>query len=234
MQIHNIMEDFIYQKANEIFEDERNSGKSTFCTCPQCLLDVCCYVLNQIQPVYIYSSRGAAYFRLDYLENLQREVDLVTQIHAGIAKIAKTKRPFCSTPEQPENYTLNEFFYHNFPTITGKLFNSVSFEPLFDLEISLLFNGEPMQMINANWENPYKIFLNTRSIFSFLPHPLKAEKEGVLKSFEFELVVDNPAYEPFKHYFQLELTSTREFINFYRINKTHDIGELYLIPVDKE
>lgn len=234
MQIHNIMEDFIFQKATEIFNEEKNSGESNFCTCYQCLLDVCCYVLNRIQPVYIYSARGAAYFRLDYLENLQREVDLVTLIHAGITKIAKIKRPFCSNLPPPENYSVNVNSYYNFPTITGKLYHSATFEPMFDIDISLYYNGKPISMINANWENPYHIFLNTSSIFSFLPHPIKAKNEGIKKNFEFEIIIEHNDYEPFKHYFEIELESVREFINYYKINNTYDIGELYLIPKESD
>ena len=47
MEIHNIIEDIVYETALEIFQDEEVSKKANFCTCSQCLKDAVCFALNR-------------------------------------------------------------------------------------------------------------------------------------------------------------------------------------------
>jgi len=232
MKIHNLMEDIVKEKTMEIFSDRNLAQQSNFCNCHQCLSDVICYVLNRIKPIYIFSARGAAHFKMNYLENLQREADLVTQIYRGIEQIARARRPLCSDLENVRSVYDGPYF--NFSTITGKLFNSQSFEPVDELSISLYSDGKLVDTINKNWPNPYYISSNTSGIFTFFVLPRKADDAGITKSFEFELIVNSTNYEPFRHYFALTVEAEKYYIDFYRLNRTYNIEDLYLVPINDE
>jgi len=232
MKIHNLMEDIVKEKTREIFSDRNLAQQSNFCNCEQCLSDVICYVLNRIKPVYIFSARGTAHFKMNYLENLQREADLVTHIYRGIEQIARARRPFCSETGIPR--LTNEGFFFNLPTIIGKLFNSETFEPIDELSISLYSEGKLVESINKNWPNPYYVSNNTPGIFTFFVYPEKAEAANIARTFEFEIIINSTNYEPFRHYFILKSESERHFIDFFRLNKTYSIEDIYLIPVNEQ
>lgn len=232
MKIHNLMEDIVREKAVEIFSDKNLARQSNFCNCQQCLSDVICYVLNRIKPVYIFSARGAAHFKMNYLENLQREADLVTNIYRGIEQIAKARRPYCSNLESQAQYM--DGYYFNFPTICGKIFNSETFEPVDELSISLYRERKVVDTINKNWPNPYYISSNTSGIYTFFIKPYKAENNDMTRTFEFELIVNSTNYQPLRHYFVLNVSSEKEYIDYYRLNITHTVEDLHLIPISTE
>ncbi|MBN1696828.1 MAG: late competence development ComFB family protein [Spirochaetales bacterium] len=230
MEIHNIVEDIVEDIAKEIFIDEKNLKKANFCTCTQCFNDVICYVLNRIEPVYIYSSRGAAHFKMNYLDNLQRRADIVALVHKGIERIILAKRPHFPHDSAQIKSEKTEGCFFNFPTIMGKLLHSVTFSPLSDLAVSLYSFDEPAKMINPNWQNPCDVSQVTPGIFAFFPYPEKASKPGEKREFEFELVVDTDTYETLRHYFKIAVVSENVFSDYYNYNNLFDLKILYCVP----
>jgi competence protein ComFB len=230
MIIHNMMEDIVIEMVKNIFSDERKSTDRKFCTCSQCELDVICFVLNNISPKYVISGRGLARLESNYLEQKQKEADLVSLIHMGIKTVSGAKRPHFlhNSEEHPDLITANAYF--NIPTITGRVFNTTKFEPAADVTVSLLYNGEPLKMLNPNWQNPQKLVTNTQGAFSFWPRPVEAKKEGLKKDFEFEIIIDNDNYEKLIHYINISVTSESAFVDYYRINKNIKVDDLYLLP----
>jgi competence protein ComFB len=232
MEIHNIVEDMVKDIAQDIFVDEKTSKKPHFCTCTQCLNDVICYVLNRIEPVYIYSSRGAAHFKMHYLDNIQRRADIASLVHKGINRIIKVKRPHFPHDnieiknEKPEGY------FYNFPTITGKLLNSVTFGPVSGIEAALFFNGKLMKMINPNWQNPCEISPVTPGIFTFFAYPQEAKTPGDSKEFDLELVIDNELFEPLRHYFKVSVSSETVFADYYNYTNLFDLQDIHCIPIE--
>ncbi|MBN2736849.1 MAG: late competence development ComFB family protein [Spirochaetales bacterium] len=232
MQIHNVMEDIVKEKVNEVFQDERYNKKNHFCTCAQCQNDVVCYVLNNSPPVYIFSGKGATHFKLNYLDNMQNSADLAALIQKGIDRVVMLKRPHFPHDNDQNSYKSRpKGFFFNFPSITGKILNSITFGPVADVYISLNQQGVKMKMINPNWQNPYHIIEKTEGIFTFLPRPVECEKEGIEKDFECELSVFHQDYEPFNHYFSLSLKSEPYFADYYRFEHYYDLKTLYLIPL---
>jgi competence protein ComFB len=229
MIIHNIMEDIVRELTDEIFKDNEIRERETFCSCYQCKSDVMCYVLNRISPIYIFTSRGASHFKVNYLDNLQRRADIQSLIHKGIKRVVKTKRPHFLHHDEAENKTPHGIYF-NFPPITGKIIDSITFEPLSEIPVGLYFEGELVEMINPNWQNPYSTHGSTAGIYTFLPKPEAAAKESETRVFEFELVVDTDKYEPFRKYFEITMAATPEYIEYYRYNSYHEIEDLYLIP----
>ena len=63
MTIHNLMEDFVYNEVNKVFDAAKEKNEPWFtCNCMQCRLDTVCFVLNRIKPRYTASGRGMAHF----------------------------------------------------------------------------------------------------------------------------------------------------------------------------
>lgn len=233
MIIHNIMEDMVRELIDEIFNDRELLKKETFCSCYQCKGDVMCYVLNRISPIYIFTSRGATRFKMNYLDNLQRKADIATLIHRGIKRVGQAKRPHFLHKNEIENRKPHGFFY-NIPPLTGKAINSITFEPLGSISVTLHCGGKPVEMINPNWQNPYVTHTKTAGIFTFFPRPLAADRETIEKKFEFELVVEDKGYESYRRYFEVNVTSTDEYIEYYRYNSYIELEDVFLIPKQPE
>ncbi len=224
-----MMEDIVLEKVHEFFQEEETREESGFCTCSQCRMDVACYVLNRIKPVYMISGRGLAYFQTDYKERLQREADLVSQIRQGIEHVMAAKRPHFPH-EQEKEVSMPKGPFFNFPHITGRFFNSVNFEPMCGVKISLLENGKLVKMVDFNWQNPYLCVPPTAGIFSFWPYPKSAEFVGQKSQVELEILVDEDDYEIFHHYFTVSLEARGSFLELGSGDRVHSMKDLYLNP----
>jgi competence protein ComFB len=224
------MEDIVLEKVNEIFDEEIRTKTYGYCTCNQCRMDVACYVLNRVQPQYMLSSRGLAHLRTDYQDDLQKAADLMSVINDGIKIVSSTQRPHTGeliTHEQPT--PAGPFF--NFPTIMGRLFNGKNFEPIRDISVSLLSQGEIVQMVNHNWQNPYPIVGKTAGNYSFWPYPASASSAGEKTIFEFELFIEESPYEELHHFFEFELTAEEGFNDQFHLQRTFSVEDLYLFPL---
>ena len=231
MNIHNQLEDEVLKKVNEIFDEEESKQSSHFCTCHQCRLDVACYVLNRMPPLYTVSGRGLAHLESDYQDKLQREADIVSLIKDGIDHVSNAKRPHFPHADEKEEESPEGPFY-NFPQIVGRIFNSTNFEPVFDISVSLLENGEIVKMVNPNWQNPYRIVSNATGVYSFWPYPKSADAKGLKKEIELELAVDDPAFEPLRHYIKISVVSSNEFLQYESGSRIYNVEDLYLVPAE--
>jgi competence protein ComFB len=192
-------------------------------------LDVACYVLNRIDPVYVVSGRGLAYLDIDYIEKLQRDADLVTLIHQGIERVTTVQRPHYDKRKAGKAGPVKGNFF-NFPIIRGRIFNSLNFEPVFDIDVELLDQRERITMIEETWPNPCRIVANTAGNFYFWPKPLAAQAPGEKLRRELELAVSSDRFEEMRHFFIVELDSEEGMIDYFQINKILAIKDLYLVP----
>ncbi len=231
MRIHNIMEDIVLKVVNEIFDDEEAKKNINFCTCHQCRLDTACYVLNKIPPMYTVSGRGLAHVEADYQEKVQREADIIALVKEGIEHISKTKRPHFPHNDEAEEEKIPEGPFFNFPQIVGRIYNSVNFEPICGINVSLFFDGKLMKMVNPNWQNPYEIVPNTTGVYSFWPYPVRADARGLKKKFELEIAVDDPRYEPLRHFVEFELESEDGFLTYFTGERIYNVKDLYIVPL---
>jgi competence protein ComFB len=227
MNIHNITEDYVIRTVNDIFNEAEKSGKTPFCTCRQCRLDVACYVLNRMEPRYVVSGKGLAYTESEYKNDFQKNIDIVSSVNEAIEKVSRTKRPNFNhdrhdTNEQPEG----PFF--NLPSITGRLFNGNNFEPVSGLDLFLIMDGKHCEMINPGWQNPYNLSANTPGSFTFLPKPVPAVKAGEKRTFDFEITTKNMKYEPVHHYFKIEVTADPEYDDSVELLENFKAGDLYI------
>ena len=234
MEIHNVMEDFVHQMVDEVFEEKKKSGFS-LADCYQCRLDVACYVLNRIKPEYIISGRGLAHYQSQYQNQLQKTADVVALINDGIRKIEHRRRPYYDYAPAEEEYNdqISTGPVYNFPALIGRILHGQTFEPIKDIHVGLMENGEPVTMMDYTWQNPYYLVESTRGHFTFLPRPVKAKQTGQRKKFSLEICTRAEEFTPIHHYFELELTAERQVVRSFSINNTYKVGDLYLFPEDQ-
>lgn len=234
MEIHNMMEDLVLQIVSEVFEEKAKSGFA-LADCYQCQLDVACYVLNRIRPEYIISGRGLAHYESDYVDHIQKNADVVALVNEGIRKIDARRRPYYSKDESEEQKSTATMTgpVFNFPAIIGRILHGSTFEPLQDINVSLLEKGKPVTMIDNTWFNPYYIVESTRGNFTFLPMPIPAEKEGDTRSFSLEVNTEAEGFSPLSHHFEVSITARNEVLHNFSMHNTYKIGELYLFPKDQ-
>jgi len=229
MNVHNIMESIVLDTVNEIFEDKRKEGFD-MAECLQCRLDVACYVLNRIKPEYIISGRGLLHFKDNYHELIQTKVDMVTLINAGIKKVTNTKRSYYNKKDANKNISTR--FLFNFPSIIGSVLRGDNFVPAENLSISLLFENTPSKMIDNTWQNPFTIVKSTNGSFTFMPEPVAADEENEERTFNFEIRIEDNNFETINHFFKLNLTSEKNLITTFSIERTYKIESLYLFKKD--
>lgn len=231
MNVHNLMEDLVMETVNEIM-NETSDKDFPLAGCAQCRLDVACYVLNRIQPEYIISGRGLVHFEEDYQKRLQKKADLVALVNEGIKKINRNRRPYYGqTPNGEESLPAPPVF--NFPAIVGRVLHGKTFEPVGNINVYLLEGGKPVPMIDYTWQNPYFVVESIRGNFTFFPRPIKADKTGEKRSFNFELSVEAEGFSPLNHYFEVDMVSSSELIHSFTMQHTYKTGELYLFPEDE-
>ena len=227
MRIHNLMKDLVIQKVEEMLPT--SSAFATWSAGEQtgAKLDVVCYVLNRISPQYVVSGRGLAYNEtLDYQEKLQKLADVTRLVKEGMEVVASRRR------ERPQVFPIedHEGLFFNFPSIIGRLLDGSNFSPVHDLSVSLLAEGQLVQVIDPNWQNPYQLIANTAGTYLFWPRPVRAEPGENLRIFKFELAVEDPRFEPLHYVVELTLTAENDFVDFVNTTESYRIKDLYLFP----
>lgn len=231
MEIHNVTEDIVLDAVNEIFDEIEREGKPNRpCTCFQCRLDTACYALNRSVPRYVVSSRGVARAETDSIEKQQEEADVVSLIYEGLQKIAKSKRPHFEHQNRKDGPVLAEGPVFNFPTLVGRVFNGQNFEPMVDIDVFLLADGKLSPMLDANFQNPYRLVSNTAGTFSFWPQPVRADSVGEERKFEFAVAAAAPGLEELRHYFEVTVTSEHQVATSFNMDRTFKLPDLYLFP----
>jgi competence protein ComFB len=230
MNVHNYAEEMVFSIVSEIFNAEEAKAEKRFCTCELCRTDVACFVLNRIPPLYQTSGRGLAHRELDYKTKLQREADLVALVHEGIDRITTTRRIHGGISEEISEAQAKGCFF-NFPQIVGRLFHSTRFEPISGIPVRLLSQDDTeLRMTDPRWANPCIIPKSTPGVFLFWPVPQKTEQSGTRRDFELIVAVDNPGFEPLRHYFTLPLTSEEGYLRFAGGERILTLPDLFLIP----
>ena len=231
MDIHNTNEDMVFEAVNDLFEEIKVSGNpEKFCLCYQCRIDTICYTLNRIEPNYIVSNRGFTRIEQSGLKHQQSKADINALIYKGLRLVHHNQRPTSKHNDEEEHprKIANPMF--DIPTIAGRIFNGISFEPIVGINVGLYLDGELIKMRNSNWQNPFQMVPSTPGSFSFWPEPIVEDIPDLTKDFIFALKVDSPEFEQLHHFFKI--TSTSKFHNpqSYTLNRTFKLPDLYLFP----
>lgn len=225
MRFHNVMEDIVCQLVDDVFSQEELSGERGFCTDEQCKTDVTCYVLNQVSARYIVSGRGLTHFEMDYLDKLQREIDLLAEIYHAAEVVSKNRRPF----PPPDSEAGRQGPCLNPPTLTGRVVDAESLEPISNVDVYLYRDGQPVPMIGPSWQNPVHVVERTPGFFSFWPGPLPAPTLDHEETIEFEIGVEHADYEPLRHFLQVTLQAQNTPSDHFSMDQNIEVRDLSLV-----
>ena len=235
MELHNTVEDIVISRVDEIFETLNTEGtRGKFCTCDQCRMDVICYALNRTAPRYISSNRGASRVQWEGIEYQQELADVTALIHDGLKKVNHNLRPHSDHAADPALADASKSPAFNIPTIMGRLYNGTNFEPLSDIVVELLLNGELAAMKDRNWQNPYRMVSNTNGNFSFWPAPAVASGAGEQRIFEFSLRAQAPEFENLNYVFNVSVASEIQAAGSFTLERTFKLPDLYMFPPGSE
>ncbi|MFO7781614.1 MAG: late competence development ComFB family protein [Spirochaetia bacterium] len=227
MEIHNLMEDEVFRRVNEICDDEEARGSSTYCTTRACRLDAVCYVLNRLPPRYVTSGRGLAHVEQDISSDTQLAVDVTKLAQEALKRISSVRRSYYDEDTSEPDIKGPCF---NFPAITGRVLNGVSFEPVEGAEVHLLRDGEPVPMYDSRWQNPYTLAAHTYGTYSFWPRPVSSQSPDDSASIEFQIAVTAHGYENLDHFFSLEVRADDSAAGAMRVGGDYHLPDLYLFP----
>lgn len=207
MKIHNIMESYITNRTNALYDDFVEMKNSFLtCSCENCRLDTICYVLNRVQPKYVVSGRGMTYANLAL--NGQTKADIDAMIIDGIRVVNAAKRPYHD--QRKINETAASVPTFTFPVFMGAVYDGHTFEPLSGVSIELSADGKLVSMEDASWENPTLTYKPAKGSFTFKPAAIPAEKEGETREFNFTITIRSADYQPLIYSFTIPLTSSKE------------------------
>lgn len=229
MRVHNLVKDLVVQKVEELYADSAELRALSLDQDPGSQFDVVCYVLNRVPPMYVVSGRGIAHNEtIDYQTKVQQLADITRLVKQGMESVGRNRRSradgtFGSLRQGP---------FLNFPSIIGRMFNGVNFEPVHDLTVGLYQDGQLVKVIDPNWQNPYKLVLNTAGTYLFWPHPQTAQPSEQSRTVEMELRVDDPRFEPLHYFFSLTLAASEDFVDFVNTTASTRLKDLYLFPRD--
>jgi competence protein ComFB len=176
------------------------------------------------------SNRGFTRFEQAGLKRQQIEADVTTLVYKGLRLVNHNMRP--TAPHDgsfSQKQKINSPVF-DIPTIAGRIFDGISFEPVTGIEVALYCDGELVCMRNNNWQNPYTMVTSTPGSFSFWPEPVAAKAPDMTCDFKFSLKVNSPDYELLNHFFNITSISKFHAPNSYALNRTFKLPDLYLFP----
>jgi competence protein ComFB len=234
VDIHNTSEDVVCKVVQTIFDDVIEKGNpENYCLCDQCRVDTICFVLNRVEPHYIVSNRGST--RIDHtgIKHQQNEADIISLAYKGFKLVNHNLRPTAHQKKtaQDDSFiaSINSTIF-DIPTITGRIFDGLSFEPIVDIDVSLYCDGELVHMRNSNWQNPYTIVQSTPGTFSFWPMPVITDTADITQEFKYSIKVNSPDYEVLNHFFNITSVSKYHAPHSYALNRTYKLPDMYLFP----
>lgn len=224
------MEETVLRIVDEISDEDESSASPRYCNSADCRTDAACYVLNRIPQRYVSSQRGQAHVEYELQQDRQVSVDIVTLAHEGLRRVSSVRRPFYGDGDTSAHRHTGPRFC--MPTVKGRLFDGASFELVTDVPVELLLDDDRVAMLDARWQNPYRIAANTAGTYLFWPRPVAAEREGMERSFELEIRVESVRYELFRHYFVVNRTSITQVPDPLEMGGEHRLPDLYLLPAE--
>ncbi|GMO39563.1 MAG: late competence development ComFB family protein [Treponemataceae bacterium] len=228
--VHNIMEELVSKRVNELFEHVKDVKPLWFtCDCEDCRSDVITYVLNRIQPKYIVSGRGLNY-NLSYSSSPQLNVDIDALGMEGLRNISATKRPYHLINTISREDTGMPAPVFNFPVIIGAVFDGRTFEPLSDVTITLKKNNTLAEMCDMSWTNPCITYGSTKGNFSFWVKPENADAVRESRTFSFSIEAKTEGFDPVSYVFDVNLQSESSLRKELNLVYSHKIPDFFLFP----
>ena len=226
MKIHNILEEIVASSVDEYF-NSLDTDKKLDCDDEQCKLDITCFVLNNMLPKYVVSTRGIIHYELDYTKKIQLEADIMYSVKKGYSIISQRKRAMDEINQQAKAAgNVKNCPYFNFPNVMGKVINGTTFEPIADAEVKLVMNGAPSDLP----PNSITINKHTRGMFTICPYSIEADKIGSEQTFKFKLTVNHPDFIEYIKVLEITAVSEENYLSSIQLQNTKILEDIFIFP----
>lgn len=200
MPIRNLMEDIVSAIVDEVFADRYNEISDKKARVFKG--DIITYVLNKIPPRYYTSERGILHNKLESQIRFQEKSDILMLTYEAIDTVR-----FRRDSELLTDVNGEEIKKHFFPHILGEVLEATAFSVIPDVEVTLLFQDMPAEMIDPEWKNPYFTNKATRGFFHFWP--VLDDPENKIKKRKFNLCCRHPKFKEKSVDFEVEVVENR-------------------------
>jgi competence protein ComFB len=194
MKLKNYQEDLVLNIIEIVLRDRPDIE-----TCGSFVRDVAAYTLNRIPPRYLLSERGFTRLVSEHLVNtdgngnITELVKILLLVNKAIDLIQHRRRDQGEREETagtaPRPGVLPPagavgLYWHNFPCLFGRVIDEATRLPVYDVEVTLLLDGEKSLPAQGGWKNPYRTNHATKGLFSFLPHAVRSAEDKMRHSLE--------------------------------------------------
>ncbi len=237
-QLKNTLEELVVDKVEAAFKNVDESKKNI-----QNMKDVVVYILNNIKPRYIISTRGMLHEATNSSAKQKIENEINGIMSEAVDQIIKNPRSIEENSEEKplslreifgmtDRFSMTDYFSFNFPFFIGNVKNSKTDKPLSGIEAALYINGELAEEFDSCWPNPYITSDKSECKFAFWPKPLRADNDEAVtyKDMVFEIKFSGKGILPSTTEFTIKLESQKYTVNFVREDYTKEIGTIGLNP----
>ncbi len=158
MPVTNLMKDIVISTLDEVLKKEARDVSSDSKD------DIIAYVLNRVTPKYVTSQRGFLHSILDTRYKVQNRVDILFLIYEAIYRVLD-RRDHAGTAK---GVTVPESAVY-LPHIVGQVLEESTLTAIPDVEVTLLYGNSAAEMVDEDWENPYRTTQATKGHFHFWP-----------------------------------------------------------------
>ena len=205
MPLQNLLEEIVDNVTKEILKKE-GEWDSLIAVKD----DIVAYVLNRIPPQYVTSERGILHGQIASKYKIQQKTDIIIGVHEAIDIIKKRRGTAVNNDNLPVSPVFNVLQH-----IVGSVADEETLSPIFDVNVSLLFDGEMAKMIDSNWVNPYITNVAKKGYYHFWP-AYSHKKMSNLEKLAFIVKFDHSDFEPATFKIETE------------IDKEHDPDDLHV------
>ena len=185
MKFFNLVEMIVEDTVTEVLAKEKYPKNINFHKG-----DIIAYVLNRVPPRYVTGERGIIHTRIDPMLKYQEQTDILFLTYEAIKLFAERRS---SDTEKTEMKM--EDLSGLMPYIMGEVLEESTLSMIPDIEVTLLYNNKPAEMMDMGWKNPYIATVATRGYYHFWPKYIESEM-GKKDKVEFTIKFSHAKIEP--------------------------------------
>ncbi len=159
MAIKNLMEEIVWNVVTEILKSDNDILWES-----EHIDDIVAYVCNRLPPRYVTSERGILHGKLENRLKTQQKTDIFLLTYEAIEVFKNRRNGISQDQKDSADYSLRRF-----PHIIGEVLEESTFSVVSDIQITLLYEGRPLEMVDSDWNNPYVTNRATMGYFHFWP-----------------------------------------------------------------
>lgn len=183
MSLQNLMEGIVGSTVDSILKNDKDIAPLKLNRD-----DIAALVLNQTQPFYVTSERGLLHGSIATRSKTQQKMDIIVACYEAI-NLIKSRR--FSEDERRATAPVGLYIIRR---IMGEAADAETAEPVSDVKISLLYDGELSSMLDASWDNPYTTREATKGYYHFWPVFVEDKMKG-LRNVPFTLRFEHPDFK---------------------------------------